>query len=177
MKVKSLSRVRLCGPMDWSPLGSSPWNFPGKSTRVGCHFPLQGIFLTQGSNLGLQHCRQMLLPSEPPGFPDGSVSKNIYLHCRRSCFDSWARKIPWRRDRLPTPVFLGFFCGSTGKESTCNVGDLGLIPGLGRSPREGNCYPLQYSGLENSIDCIVHEAAKSWTRRVTFTSVSAYVFL
>ena len=43
--------------------------------------------------------------------------------------------------------------GSAGKESACNVGDLGLIPGLGRSPGEGKGYPLQYSGLENSMDC------------------------
>ena len=57
---------------------------------------------------------------------------------------------PWIRDRLPTPVFLGFPCGSAGKESTCSVGDLGSIPGLGRSPEEGKGYPLQYSGLENS---------------------------
>ena len=49
---------------------------------------------------------------------------------------------------------LGFRCGSAGKESTCNVGDLGLIPGLGRSPGEGKGYPLQYSGLENSMDRI-----------------------
>ena len=42
-------------------------------------------------------------------------------------------------------------------------GDLGLIPGLGRSPREGKGYPLQYSGLENSMDCIVHGVEKSWT--------------
>ena len=69
---------------------------------------------------------------------------------------SWVRKIPWRRDRLPTPVFLGFPCGSAGKESTCDVGDLGSIPGLGRFPGEGKGYPLQYSGLENSMDCIVH---------------------
>ena len=55
-----------------------------------------------------------------------------------------------RRDRLPTQVFLGFPCGSAGKESTCNAGDLGLIPGLGRSPGEGKGSPLQYSGLENS---------------------------
>ena len=47
-------------------------------------------------------------------------------------------------------------CGSAGKESTCNVGDLGLIPGLGRSSGEGKGYPLQYSGLENSMDSIVH---------------------
>ena len=50
----------------------------------------------------------------------------------------------------------GFPCGSTGKESTSNAGDLGSIPDLGRSPGEGKGYPLQYSGLENSMDCIVH---------------------
>ena len=53
-------------------------------------------------------------------------------------FDLWVREIPWRRDRLPTPVFLGFPHGSDGKESACNAGDLGLIPGLGRSPAEGH---------------------------------------
>ena len=58
----------------------------------------------------------------------------------------------WRRDRLPTPVFLGFPCGSAGKESSCNAGDLGSIPGLGRSPAEGKGYPVQYSGLEKSMD-------------------------
>ena len=53
---------------------------------------------------------------------------------------------------------------SAGKESTCNAGDPGSILGLGRCPREGNGYPLQYSGLENSMDCIVHGVAKSRTR-------------
>jgi len=57
----------------------------------------------------------------------------------------------------------GFSGGLAGKESTCNVGDLGLIPGLGRSPGEGKGYPLQYSGLENSMDCIVHRVTKSRT--------------
>ena len=52
------------------------------------------------------------------------------------------------------PVFLGFPCGSAGKELACNAGDLGSIPGLGRSPEEGIVYPLQDSGLENSMDCI-----------------------
>ena len=52
-------------------------------------------------------------------------------------------------------IFEGFPGGSGGKESTCNVGDLGLIPDLGRSPEEGKGYPLQYSGLENSMDRIV----------------------
>ena len=55
---------------------------------------------------------------------------------------------------------MGFPCGSAAKESTCNVGDLGSIPGLGRSPGEGNGHPLQYSGLENSMDCLVHGVAK-----------------
>ena len=66
---------------------------------------------------------------------------------QETLFNSWVRKIPWRRDRLPTPEFLGF-PGGSGKESTCNGGDLGLIPGLGRSPgRHGS--PFQYSYLEN----------------------------
>ena len=68
-----------------------------------------------------------------------------------------------RRDRLPTPVFLGFLCGSAGQESAGNVGDLGSIPGLERSPGEEKGYPLQYSGLENSMDWIVHGVAKSQT--------------
>ena len=65
---------------------------------------------------------------------------------------------------LPTPVFLGFPCGSAGKEPTCNIGDLDLIPGLGGSPGEGKGYPFQYSGLENSMDCIVHGVTKSQTQ-------------
>ena len=62
----------------------------------------------------------------------------------------------------------GFPDGSAGKESAYNVGELGSIPGLGRSPGEGNCYLLQYSGLENSMDCVVLEVAKSQTRRSGF---------
>ena len=58
---------------------------------------------------------------------------------------------------------MGFSCGSAGKESACNVGDLGLIPGLGRSPGEGKDNPLQYSDLENSMDSIVRGVAKSRT--------------
>ena len=60
-------------------------------------------------------------------------------------------------------TFLGFPRDSAGKESVCNEGYLGSIPGLERSPGEGKGYPLQYSGLQNSIDCIVHGVAKSWT--------------
>ena len=62
-----------------------------------------------------------------------------------------------------TTLAMGFV-GSDGKESACNAGDLGSIPGLGRSPGEGKGYPLQYSGLENSMDYIVHGVTKSRTR-------------
>ena len=65
--------------------------------------------------------------------------------------DSWVRNVCWRRDRLPTPVLLGLLCGSAGKESACSVGNLGLIPGLAKSPGEGKSFLLQYSGLENSM--------------------------
>ena len=63
---------------------------------------------------------------------------------------------------------LCFPGGSAGKEFTCNAGDLGSVAGLGRSHREGNNYPLQYSGLENSMDCIVHGVAESQTRLSDF---------
>ena len=53
---------------------------------------------------------------------------------------------------------MGFPCGSAGKESACNAGDLGSVPGLGRSPGEGKGYPLQYFGLENSKDDIINQS-------------------
>ena len=66
---------------------------------------------------------------------------------------------------LVFPLFVIFAellpFGLAGKESTCNAGDLGSIPGLGRSPGKGNSYPFQYSGLENSMDCIVHGVVES----------------
>ena len=67
-------------------------------------------------------------------------------------------------DRFTTPVFLAFPGDSAGKESACNVRDLSSIAGLGRPPGEGKGYPLQYSGLENFMDSIVHGVAKSRTR-------------
>ena len=70
---------------------------------------------------------------------------------------------------------MGFPCGSAGKESTCSVGDLGSIPGLGRSPGEEKGYPLQYSGLENCMDCIVHGVTKSRTRLSGFHFLSVHV--
>ena len=86
-------------------------------------------------------------------------------------FDCRVGKIRWRRDRLPTPIFLGFPGGSAGKESAYNVGDLGnlgLIPGLGRSPGEGKGYPLQYSGLETSMDSPWGRQESDTTERLHF---------
>ena len=71
----------------------------------------------------------------------------ICLQRRRPWFDSWVEKIHWRKHRLPTPIFLGFPGSSDGKESTCNAGDLGLVPGLGKDPlKEGM---VTHSCLEN----------------------------
>ena len=65
---------------------------------------------------------------------------------------------------------MGFPDGSAGKESACNTGDLGSIPGLGRFPGEGKGYPLQYSGLETSMDCVVLGVAKSdMTEQLSFS--------
>ena len=72
---------------------------------------------------------------------------------------------PWRRDRLPTPVFLDLPGGSDGKESTCNAGDLGSIPGLGRCPGEGHDNPLQYSCLENLHGQKSLAGYSSWGRK------------
>ena len=135
--------------------------------------------------------------------PSGSDGR-VCLQCKRPRFNRWVRKIPWRRQWQPIPVFLpgkfhgrrspgdcspwghrktglsdfhihmfsvsrlSSFCGSAGKESCLPCRRLGSVPGLGRSPGEGKGYPLQYSGLENSMDCIVHGLAKSQTW-LTFT--------
>ena len=74
------------------------------------------------------------------------------------------REDPLERDRLPTLVFLGFPCDSAGKESACNAGDLGSISKLGRASGEGKGYPLQYSGLENSMNSIQSMGLQSWAQ-------------
>ena len=90
--------------------------------------------------------------------------------CGRSTniFKVWTPFLVFFLAAPPTPVFLGFPDSSVGKESGCNVGGLGWIPGLGRPPEEGKGYLLQYSGLENSMDCIVHGVTESRPRLSTF---------
>ena len=82
-------------------------------------------------------------------FPDSSARNESTCNVADPWFDSWVKKFPWSRDRLPTPVFLGFPGDSEGKESACNVGYLGSITGLGRSSEGVHGNPLQYCCLEN----------------------------
>ena len=81
-----------------------------------------------------------------------------FQECYRQQQSSQASVLP------PNEFTVAFPCGSAGKESSCNAGDLDSIPGLGRSSGEGKGYPLQYSGLENFMDFIIHGVAKSWTQ-------------
>ena len=123
----------LCDPMDCSPPGSSVHgDFPGRITGMGCHALLQGIFLIQGSNprlLHFLHCKCILYPLNHLRSPRLRISKH-----KRNCLD------------LASPRWYKV------KASACNVGDLGSIPGSGRSPGEGNGNPLQFSHLENPLD-------------------------
>ena len=82
------------------------------------------------------------------GLPDSSVGKDPPAMQETPQLDSWVGKICWRRDRLPTPGFLGFSYGSAGKESAHSVGDLGLIPELERFPwrRERLLTPVFWPG-------------------------------
>ena len=107
-----------------------------------------------------------------PGSPDSSASKE-YACKAGDAFNSWVRKILWRRDRLPLQYSWVSLVAQLCKESACNSGDLGSILGLGKSPGEGKGYPLQYSGvgisgLENSMYCIVNRVAKSQTQLSDF---------
>ena len=86
-----------------------PLDFPSNNTEVGCHFLLQGIFLTQGSNPNFLHCRRILHHWATWGFRSGTSGKESSCQCRRckrNGFDLWVRKIPWSRKWQPAPVFL-----------------------------------------------------------------------
>ena len=126
------------------------------------------------------HVLLRLLPSSEPGFLSVPIRKpadTLLSSASVHLCGLWPS--PWLRgggtqvvNILKKPTFLLFFsnflCGSAGKESTCNVEDLGSIPGLGRPLGEGKGYPLQYSGLENSTDYTVHGVTKSQTQLSNF---------
>ena len=126
--------------MDCSRLGSSlHGDSPGKNAGVGCHALLHGIFPTQGSNPGLLNYRRSLYHLNHWGSP----SSGIYTLFYNKGSEKFCNKTKYWF------LFLGFPDGSVSKESICNVGDLGLIPGLGRSPGGEHGNPLQFSCLEN----------------------------
>ena len=114
--------------------------------------------------------------------PDINLQVNF---CPTELYKARLIRAQHETERIPSNLFYlfpsikDFPCGSVGKEPACNAGDLGSIPVLGRSPGEGKGYPLQYSGLENSMDCIVHGVAKSrtWLSDFHFTSKGQTVFL
>ena len=84
----------------------------------------------------------------PERLSDSSVGKESTCNAGDLKFDSWVRKLQWRRERLPTPVFLGFPGRSAGKEYACNAGDLGSIPGVGKIPWRRERLPnSSYSGV------------------------------
>ena len=124
---------------------------------MGCHFLLQGIFPTQGSNLGLRHCRHTL-PSEPPG----KTLTFLILYSLQMKLYAKEEKRGLRFSFFLSIFFLyycsicihhsGFPCTSDGKESASNERDLGSILRLGKTPAEGNTYQLQYSCLGNPMD-------------------------
>ena len=89
------------------------------------------------------------------GFPHSSVGKESASNARDLDSIPGLGRSAGEGYRLPSP------CSSSGKESTCSVRDLGSVPGLGRSSGERKGYPFQYSGLENSMDCIVHGVTKN----------------
>ena len=130
----------LCSPLNCRAPGSSAYQmFSGKNTAVGCHFLLRG--------------------SSPPR--DWTVPSPVSSALQ-------ADSSPLSHQGSPIIVILstkhsGFPHSSVDKESVYNATDPSSIPGLGRSPGEGNGYPLQYSGLENFMDCIVHGVTKGRT--------------
>ena len=117
MYAHAQSCLTLCDPMDCSPPGFSVSRILQKHTGgVVCHFLLQGIFPTQGSNLGLLHCRQILYHLShldlintfvnKPRWHSGQESACQSRRLKRCEFDPWARMIPWKRKWQPTLVFL-----------------------------------------------------------------------
>ena len=167
----------------WGPW--SPWNSLGHNTRESSLSLFQGILPTQGSNSGLPHCRQMLYRLSHKGSWSCSPlmtqqswrNVSTYGHglSYKSVHWSTVRNVKNLETKLSIcPVthklwILSSYRDSEVKASACNMGDLGSIPGSGRSPGEGNGNPLQYSCLENPMDkeawwATVHGVAKSRTQ-------------
>ena len=168
------------------------WDSPGKNTGVGGHTAYMYENFIESETWALIFSSTFLEPCLPASFPS-SFSPFYILFLGRFLF---LNTIPiivllktvtklhgwiFKTLSISFPCFPG---GSEVKTSACNVGDLGLIPGSGRSPGEGNGNPLQYSCLEKPMDggawwATVHSVAKSRTRlsNFTFTSFTFYIIM
>ena len=149
-----------------------------KDTEKGSLSLLQEIFPTQELNQGLLHCRRIPLTLHwccrrnwsPVSDPAWQSHQRLWRKPSGAEMQLFLERWVWslgQEDLLtrvwqPITVFLGFPCGSVGKESSCSVGDLDYPWCCHSYLGEGKGYPLQCSGLENSMDCIVHGVAKSW---------------
>ena len=166
----TISVIRMCGCALW------PLRLPSLNPTTYNYIILK-----------LHHHLEWALPLTPVDFlwkPSSDshrcISKQLFPHVilEKHTFallgnsvHSWERGNPSKETRLPNASEIwsqpcsvwASLAAQLVKESTCNAGDLGSIPGLGRSPGEGKCYPFQYSGLEDSRGCIVHGVAKTWT--------------
>ena len=161
--------------MDCSPRGSSVCgDSPGKNTGVGCHFLLQGSWhrdqiwspALQADSLPLSHQGSFQVHFISEHWP---LEMLLWTQkTEQTCISVSVENSNYRLlHRVERNLFI-YDVKRVGKESACSTGDLGSIPGLGRSPGEGKGYQLQYSDTENSMDCIVHGVAKSWTRLSDF---------
>ena len=141
---------------------SRPWDSPAKNTGVGCHFLLQCMKVKSESEVA-QSCLTLSDPTDcsPPGSSVHGIFQARVLEWGAIAFSA-------KSVNTQLMFLLGFPGGSVVKNLPANAGDTGSIPGLGRSPGEENCNPLQYSCRENPMDrgawwAIVHGVTKSWT--------------
>ena len=136
-----------------------PWDSPGKNTGVGCHFLLQCMKVKSESEVA-QLCPTPSDPMDcsPPGSSIHGICQARVLEWVAIAFSDMKLHTSSQSmlEKETLYPLVAFPSGSTVKESTYSAGDLGSIPGLERSLGERKGYPLQYSGLENSMDCIVH---------------------
>ena len=135
-----------------------PWDSPGKNTGVGCHFLLQCMNVKSESETA-QSCPTLSDPTDcsPPGSSIHGIFQARVLEWGATAFSNKVTSFPQAQ---------GFPGGSVGKELCLHAGDLGSIPGLGRSPGEGHGKPLQYSCLENPTDRGVWRATVHGVARV-----------
>ena len=131
------ARILEWGAFPFSRVSSQPRD-PGSPTLQVDSSPAEPWGEPQNTGVGSLSLLQGIFPTQ-------ELNLGL-LHCRQNLYQL---------------SYEGFPCASAGKESPCNAGDLGSIPGLGRSPGEGKGYPLQYSSLENSMDCKVLGVAKT----------------